>query len=577
MQKKGFWILIIFLLCLAANVFSQKMTVEDSDGNVLMEVTDEDTAGSIMLPLGAAPGTTTNKLYNVGGSLYWSGTALGIGASNINGLSDGRVLGSSVYLGSGAGANHSTGDLYNVAVGMGALSANTAGFSNTAGGFQALQFNTEGDYNTASGTFALQFNTTGQYNTAFGYWALYSNTTGNNNTTIGIQANRFNEAGSNNTIIGFRAGMGTSAHNKSGNVFLGYQAGYNETGSNKLYIENSNSATPLIGGDFSANRVDINGQIKITGGSPVAGEVLTSDGDGLATWETVSTGVSDINGLSDGKTIGSSVYLGSNAGGLHTSGSLANVAVGELAMYNNTGGEKNTAIGNAALILNLGAYNMASGYSALCNNITGNSNTASGYEALKNNIYGSKNTAVGYGANVNYANLTNSTAIGAEALVYVSNNVRIGNELVTHIYGQVGWTATSDSTKKENVFDVDGDEVLNKIRDLRLSSWNFKDQDAKTCRHYGPMAQAFYRAFGHDGFGTVGNETTICTSDMAGINMIAIQALEKRTAQLKEENEQILAENKNLKAELEHLKMIVANLCERIGGDKVKVSSADSR
>jgi hypothetical protein len=39
---------------------------------------------------------------------------------------------------------------------------------------------------------------------------------------------------------------------------LGYQAGYNETGSDKLYIDNSDTSQPLIYGDFSNNRVGIN-------------------------------------------------------------------------------------------------------------------------------------------------------------------------------------------------------------------------------------------------------------------------------------------------------------------------------
>jgi hypothetical protein len=42
-----------------------------------------------------------------------------------------------------------------------------------------------------------------------------------------------------------------------GNVFLGYKAGYNETGSNKLYIANSDVNPPLIYGDFSSGRVGI--------------------------------------------------------------------------------------------------------------------------------------------------------------------------------------------------------------------------------------------------------------------------------------------------------------------------------
>ncbi|MEE9911519.1 MAG: tail fiber domain-containing protein, partial [Deltaproteobacteria bacterium] len=46
-----------------------------------------------------------------------------------------------------------------------------------------------------------------------------------------------------------------------GNVFLGYNAGRNETGSGKLYIANSSTATPLIYGDFSAQTGHINGTL----------------------------------------------------------------------------------------------------------------------------------------------------------------------------------------------------------------------------------------------------------------------------------------------------------------------------
>ena len=73
-------------------------------------------------------------------------------------------------------------------------------------------------------------------------------------------------------------------------MFLGYYAGYNETGDNKLYIENSDSSSPLIYGEFDNDMVAINGQIKITGGSPGADKVLTSNADGLASWQTPSAG-----------------------------------------------------------------------------------------------------------------------------------------------------------------------------------------------------------------------------------------------------------------------------------------------
>jgi asparagine synthetase B (glutamine-hydrolysing) len=54
-----------------------------------------------------------------------------------------------------------------------------------------------------------------------------------------------------------------------------------------------------------------------------------------------------------------------------------------------------------------------------------------------------------------------------------------------------------------------------------------------------PMAQDFFATFGHDGAGQIGSETTINSGDMAGILMIAVQALEKRTVELKQKEEQI--------------------------------------
>jgi len=93
--------------------------------------------------------------------------------------------------------------------------------------------------------------------------------------------------------------------------------------------------------------------------------------------------------------------------------------------------------------------------------------------------------------------------------------------------------------------------VLGKIRGFELSSWNFIGHNPKEFRHYGPMAQDFFAAFGHDGVGQIGSEMTINSGDMAGILMIAVQALEKRTAELKHKEAQIAA----LAARLEALEL----------------------
>ena len=130
------------------------------------------------------------------------------------------------------------------------------------------------------------------------------------------------------------------------------------------------------------------------------------------------------------------------------------------------------------------------------------------------NTTGDLNTAIGFGANVSAGDLTNATATGNGAIVNASNKIRLGNAAVTVIEGEVGFTNLSDKTKKENFQPVDGEEVLEKIRGFELSSWNFIGHDPKGFRHYGPMAQDFFVAFGHDGLGQIGSETTINSGDL---------------------------------------------------------------
>ena len=240
--------------------------------------------------------------------------------------------------------------------------------------------------------------------------------------------------------------------------------------------------------------------------------------------------------------------LGTGALQNNTTGSF-NTAIGLSTLFSNSTGSLNTANGVNALVSNtVGDFNTASGVNALFSNTTGGFNTASGYEALRRNTTGSVNTAIGLDADVAFGNLTNATAIGAGASVDASNKIRLGNSLVTVIEGQVPFTAVSDKTQKENFQPVDGEEVLGKIRGFELSSWNFIGHDPKKFRHYGPMAQDFFAAFGHDGLGQIGSETTINSGDLAGILMIAVQALEKRTAELKQKEAQIAVLESRLEA-----------------------------
>ena len=99
--------------------------------------------------------------------------------------------------------------------------------------------------------------------------------------------------------------------------------------------------------------------------------------------------------------------------------------------------------------------------------------------------------------------------------------------------GQNSWSAISDVRLKEKFLPIDGELFLDKISRLQLTTWNYKGQSSASFRHYGPMAQDFFAAFGHDELGTIGCDTLINQQDFLGVNLVAIQALEKRTAELK--------------------------------------------
>jgi len=174
---------------------------------------------------------------------------------------------------------HNTAGNFNTAEGFRALFRNTTGFQNTATGVQALFSNTTGSSNTANGVNTLFRNTTGFQNAATGVQALFSNTTGFHNTAAGFQALLFNTTGNHNTADGdnalvhtatgnFNTASGAHAldHNTTGssNVALGFQAGFDITGSgnvcigqNVLGLAGENNVTRIrnIGSTAQANGI----------------------------------------------------------------------------------------------------------------------------------------------------------------------------------------------------------------------------------------------------------------------------------------------------------------------------------
>jgi hypothetical protein len=110
------------------------------------------------------------------------------------------------------------------------------------------------------------------------------------------------------------------------------------------------------------------------------------------------------------------------------------------------------------------------------------------------------------------------------------------------------WTNASDENLKENFQSVDGAELLEKIEQLQISEWNYKNESDET-KHIGPTAQDFQKIFG------VGSDgKSISTIDPSGIALAAIKELKKENTELKKQIEEL----SGLKGEIEQLKKLLS-------------------
>lgn len=112
-----------------------------------------------------------------------------------------------------------------------------------------------------------------------------------------------------------------------------------------------------------------------------------------------------------------SLYVGTSAGNLTSTGLGMNTGIGYQAMRSISNGTGNTGVGTSVMNnTSSGSNNTAIGYSALSSNLTGGANVATGRSALGLNTSGSYNTAVGDLALwANQAN-SRSTAVGYKAM-----------------------------------------------------------------------------------------------------------------------------------------------------------------
>lgn len=419
--------------------------------------------------------------------------------------------------------------------------ATALGGNTVASGNNSLTF---GDNSTASGIGALAFGS-GTTASGSGSIALGERTTAGNEYAVA--------AGFNTAALGegsLTAGANTVA-NGLNSLAVGNGSATSVTGVASLAGgtgSNANGAASLAFGAITlasgTNAVATGNLTQATGNNSTAmGQASIASG-------TQSTAIGNTNTASG---LFNALAMGVNS---TASGSNGAVAIG----YGVTAsGTPSTALGNGTLASGanstaIGVNTTASGFASMA---MGQSTTASG----------TNSTAIGYYASANgksgvfvFGDRSTSTPLLAAAdnqfvaraaggtTFYSNSALTLG---VTLPANGGAWASVSDRNRKQDFRFEDGELALSKIAQMSITSWSYKSTDGSV-RHLGPMAQDFRAAFGLGA-----DSVTITTTDIDGVNLLAVQALEKRTAEQRSEIAALRAQNSELMQRLARLEALL--------------------
>jgi hypothetical protein len=355
-----------------------------------------------------------------------------------------------------------------------------------------------GSENVFTGSYAGYENTTGHGNLFFGFHAGFNNTVGYKNNFFGVSAGLMNTAGFNNAFFGTLAGRGNETGSE--NVFFGHRAGYSNRG------ENSNS---MVGAYADLDPGQDPAKFPVENATAIGYRSYVSQSNSL-----VLGSIAGINGASDSVKVG----IGTTAPSapLHVSRSDSTT---KIILAESTGPE---AVRNMMDLKNNGMAQFR-----LID--TSPNGDAWQFSNTDNNL-----------------NISLQGSGSQEFVIENDGDVLINNGTVL---------VTSYRASKENFAEVDPQEVLDRIAQLPITTWNYR-KESKEVRHMGPVSEDFYQAFG------LGQDDQhITPNDLAGVNTAAIQGLygllQSEMRRKDHRIEELEAELESLKAQFLELRKMV--------------------
>jgi hypothetical protein len=295
------------------------------------------------------------------------------------------------------------------------------------------------------------------------------------------------------TIGGGEGNQATNQHATIGGGSYNTNSGYRATiGGGGANIASNNYATIGGGEDNQAS-----GDTATVGGG--------WNNQAADTYATVSGGnenrangnTSTIGG--GGKNTASGIYA-------TVSGGYTNTASNDGATV--SGGYTNTASGNYATVPG-GVQNVAQGDMSF----------AAGRQARALH----DGTFVWADSTASNFNSTAANAFMARATGGVAFVLNTSGTWACSVINGGSWSCSSDRNLKENLMAADGRDVLARLNDVPIYSWNAKGVDP-TIKHLGPTAQDFRAAFGLGD-----SDVAISTIDLDGVALAAIQGLYRIT------------------------------------------------
>jgi hypothetical protein len=213
-------------------------------------------------------------------------------------------------------------------------------------------------------------------------------------------------------------------------------------------------------------------------------------------------------------------------------------------------GEDNTASGAASVALGYHAHTNARQGSFVFSD-------RSSVDTLRAGVNHSANWRVSGGFRIFTAsNLSTGVTIqsGASVSNWGQSNAVISTSTGAYLGTDGIWHDVSDVNRKRAFADVDGDDILRRLKAMPIRTWSYRSENDHV-RHLGPTSQDFMTAFG---LGQ--DDRSIGGIDAQGVSLLGVQTLNAHSEVQERRIEKLERENADLKSRLERLEATMARI-----------------